>query len=79
MGKKAVTGYRSLEVDLEVDFRGGDGGGLQRGLQRGIQTGKRMGLVVKLRSGQVWFRLQLKFNSLELVIFLFVSLFHNHY
>ena len=43
------------------------------GLQRGLQTGLRRGLAVKLRSGkvqvrsgQVWFSLQLKFNSLKL-------------
>ena len=52
----------------------GDGGGHQRGLQRRLQTGLGRGLVVKLRSAhvqgpglvQVWFGLQLKFNSLEL-------------
>ena len=46
------------------------GGRLQRGLQRGLQTGHGRGLVVRLWSGQVqvqvWYRLQLKFNSFEL-------------
>ena len=42
--------------------------GLQKGLQRGLQNRTWRGLVVKLRSClvQVWFRLQHKFNSLEL-------------
>ena len=43
-------------------------GDLEGDSQRGLQTGLGRGLVVKLRSGlvQVWFSLQLKFNSLEL-------------
>ena len=35
-------------------------------VKRGLHTGLGMGLVVKLRSGLVQVRLQLKFNSLEL-------------
>ena len=50
------------------------GGGLEcwrgtpKGPQTGLQTGYGRGLVLNLRSGpgQVWYSIQLKFNSLKL-------------
>ena len=47
------------------DFRGG----VEGGVGVGLQTGLGRGLAVKLRSGlvhQVWFSIELKFNSFEL-------------
>ena len=64
--KGYLKGY--FEVDLEGDFRGG----LQRGLQTGLQDleGDLLSSSGQSRSrsdlGQVWFSIELKFNSFEL-------------
>ena len=42
------------------------GGRLGGGLKRGLQKGLGRGVAVELSSGQVWFSLEVRFNSLEL-------------
>ena len=57
-----------LKRGLQRGLQQGLQRGLQRELQRGLQTGLGRGLAVKVSKGpgQVWFSIQLKFNSFEL-------------